>query len=375
MHEPVWTIVVAAGAGQRFGGAKQFATVGGRTVVEYSIAAARTVSSGVVVVVPPGYSEPVEGADAAVVGGLTRSASVRAGLAAVPDDAAIVLVHDAARPAADAALFARVVAAVEAGADAAVPVVGVVDTLRSIRGGVVDRDAVRAVQTPQGFRARALRAAHAGGGEATDDAALVESDGGLVVLVDGDRANLKVTEPDDLVAIERVLAGDSGPASVGLRIGNGFDIHRFSDDPTRPLVLGGVQVPGEVGLVGHSDADVIAHACAEALLGATGLGDLGTHYADNDPRWAGADSMALLADVVRMIAADGWMPVNIDCSVIAERPKLAPHRDEMQRRLSAVVGAPVTVKGRRAEGIGGLGRSEGIACLAAALVQTARTTT
>ena len=126
--------------------------------------------------------------------------------------------------------------------------------------------------------------------------------------------------------------------------------------------------------MGHSDADVIAHACAEALLGATGLGDLGTHYADTDPRWKDVDSMELLADVVRMLGADGWAPINIDCSVIAERPKLAPHRDEMQRRLTEVVGAPVTVKGRRAEGIGGLGRSEGIACLAAALVRGVRTT-
>ena len=157
---------------------------------------------------------------------------------------------------------------------------------------------------------------------------------------------------------------------MSLRIGNGFDIHRFSDDPGRPLVLGGVVFEGETGLHGHSDADVVAHAVAEALLGAAGLGDLGGHFPDTDERWRGADSMTLLAEVVRMAAAAGWRAVNVDCSVIAESPRLAPARDAMQRGLTAVVGAPVTVKGRRAEAIGGLGRGEGIACLASALLES-----
>ena len=153
-----------------------------------------------------------------------------------------------------------------------------------------------------------------------------------------------------------------------LRVGNGFDIHRFSDDASRPLVLGGVTVPGSAGLEGHSDADVVTHAVAEALLGAAGLGDLGSHFPDTDERWRGAVSTDLLAHVVGLVRADGWSVGNVDCSVVAERPKLAPHRDEMQRILSDVVGAPVTVKGRRAEQIGGLGRAEGIACLASALL-------
>jgi len=155
---------------------------------------------------------------------------------------------------------------------------------------------------------------------------------------------------------------------VSFRIGNGFDVHRFSDDPTRPLLLGGVRFEGEPGLDGHSDADVVAHAVAEALLGAAGLGDLGSHFPDTDERWRGADSITLLAEVMRLVVEAGWWPVNVDCSVVAERPKLAPRRTEMQDVLSAVVGAPVTVKGRRAEGIGGLGRAEGIACLASALI-------
>jgi len=153
------------------------------------------------------------------------------------------------------------------------------------------------------------------------------------------------------------------------RVGNGFDVHAFVDDPARTLVLGGVRFEGERPLAGHSDADVVAHACAEALLGATGLGDLGALFPDTDPAWAGADSLELLAEVVARAAAAGWTPSNVDCSVVAERPKLAPVRDEMQRRLTAVVGAPVTVKGRRAEGLGALGRAEGIACWATALVE------
>ncbi len=153
-----------------------------------------------------------------------------------------------------------------------------------------------------------------------------------------------------------------------LRIGNGFDIHRFADDSSRPLVLGGVTIPGEVGLLGHSDADVITHAVAEALLGAAGLGDLGSHFPDTDDRWRGAVSTELLAHVMVLVREKGWQVANVDCSVIAERPKLSPHRQEMQELLSAVVEAPVTIKGRRAEGIGGLGRSEGIACSASALL-------
>lgn len=157
--------------------------------------------------------------------------------------------------------------------------------------------------------------------------------------------------------------------TMTIRVGNGFDIHRFGDDPTRPLVLGGVVFEGSPGLVGHSDADVIAHACADALLGAAGLGDIGEHFPDTDQRWQGADSVELLGEVAARIGREGWRTVNIDCSVVAERPKLAEHRAAMESRLGSAVGAPVSIKGRRPEGIGGLGRSEGIACFASALIE------
>jgi 2-C-methyl-D-erythritol 4-phosphate cytidylyltransferase len=210
--DELWCVVVAAGSGTRFGGAKQHAELHGSTVLQRSLATARAVCDGVVVVVPAGAAEPgrpegvgaldvpepIDGADAVVVGGATRSASVANGLVAVPARASVVLVHDAARPLATPALFARVAEAVRSGADAAVPVVTVIDTIRDVGGGTVDRDRLRAVQTPQGFRASVLRSVHSGPADATDDAALVEAAGGAVVLVEGERANLKITEPSDL---------------------------------------------------------------------------------------------------------------------------------------------------------------------------------
>lgn len=202
----VWTIVVAGGLGTRFGTAKQYVELAGRRVLDWSVDAARRVSDGVVVVVPAdAVGARVAGADAVVAGGVTRASSVRCGLEAVPADAAVVLVHDAARPAATPALFRTVVDAVRAGASAVVPGVPVADTLRRLDGGTVDRDELVAVQTPQGFRADVLRAAHAGGGEATDDAGLVEAWGAPVVVVAGEQANRKLTHPADAAALEAAL--------------------------------------------------------------------------------------------------------------------------------------------------------------------------
>jgi 2-C-methyl-D-erythritol 4-phosphate cytidylyltransferase/2-C-methyl-D-erythritol 2,4-cyclodiphosphate synthase len=376
----VWAIVVAAGAGERFGGAKQYARLGGRRVLDWAVAATRGACDGVVLVVPPervGDQEPA--VDAVVAGGATRSGSVRAGLAQVPPDAAVVVVHDAARPLATADDVRSVVEAVREGADAAVPGVAVTDTIRRRGGGVVDRTTLVAVQTPQAFRAEALRQAHAGGGEASDDASLVEAAGGNVVVVEGRPSNAKLTHGDDLAAARALVSGTvsaaDGPAPaavVDVRSGQGFDIHRVGTDLDQPLVLGGVTFEGP-GLVGHSDGDVIAHACAEALLGAAALGDLGQWFPDTDPTWAGADSLQLLAEVARAVVEAGWEPANVDCSVVTERPALAPRRAEMQDRLGAAAGCPVTVKGRRPEGVGALGRGEAIACWASAsLVRRAR---
>jgi len=207
----VWAIVVAGGSGVRFGGPKQFEVLAGRRIVDRSVSAARSVAAGVVLVVPDVSAETCSGAvpgvDVVVPGGASRSASVRSGLAAVPEAATIVVVHDAVRPLAASELFERVVVAVEAGADAAVPGVPVTDTVRRRGGGTLDRTELVLVQTPQAFSAARLRAAHADGREATDDAALVEEAGGSVVVVEGDPANLKITRPEDLHLAAALLSG------------------------------------------------------------------------------------------------------------------------------------------------------------------------
>lgn len=203
----VWAVVVAAGTGQRFGGAKQYAPLAGRRVLDWSVDAARSVADGVVLVVSADAAEQNEPAvDVVVVGGATRSASVRAGLAQVPDDAAVVLVHDAARPLASHAVFRAVTDAVLAGADVVVPVVPVVDTMCDDRGAPVDRERLRAVQTPQGFAADTLRRVHQRLPEATDDASLVAASGGRLRQVQGERWNLKITETTDLAVAEAILA-------------------------------------------------------------------------------------------------------------------------------------------------------------------------
>ena len=209
---------MAAGSGRRYGGAKQFDAIGGVRVVDRSVGVAAGNCDGVVVVVAPEVigtpDADVPGADAVVEGGSTRSASVRNGLIAVPDSVSVILIHDAARPLATGALFQRVIAAVRSGAAAAVPVVPVIDTIRSLTGGVVDRDGLRAVQTPQGFDASAIRAAHAAATEATDDATLVEAAGGTVVLVDGEPTNLKITGPQDRVVAEALSRFDEGDSTL-----------------------------------------------------------------------------------------------------------------------------------------------------------------
>ncbi len=367
----MWTIVVAGGSGQRFGGPKQFEQLGDRRVLDWCIAAADAASDGVVVVVPDDAATRERG----VAGGATRSDSVRAGLAEVPSNATIVCVHDGARPFASSDLFAAVIAAVIDGADAAVPGVPVSDTIKQIDGdgtvvGTPTRSGLRAVQTPQAFRADVLRHAHASAADATDDAALVEAVGGRVVVVAGEEDNRKITDPNDLRWARQHIATHTGSDAMTTRVGQGFDIHRFSDDAARQLVLGGVVFEGSRGLHGHSDADAVTHAVIDAILGAAGLGDIGEHFPDTDPKWKGADSIQMLRQAASLVRSAGFAIGNVDCSVVCEAPKLAPHRAAMQQRLTEAAGAPVTVKGRRAEGLGALGREEGIAVWATAIIST-----
>ena len=367
----VWGIVVAGGSGHRFGGPKQWQKIRGRSLAALSVDNCRTVCDGVVLVVPSETTTELSSgtaADVVVAGGLTRAESVRRGLDAVPIDAEIVIVHDAVRPGASSALFKAVIAEVRRGADGAVPGIAVIDTLKSVRDDrsverTVDRESLVAVQTPQAFRAASLRRAHESKGESTDDAGLVEATGGRVVVVAGEAENVKVTTQPDLDRLNNRSAGDV-PI---LRIGHGFDVHRWSDTP-RPLVLGGVTLDARRGLEGHSDADVVCHAACDAILGAAGLGDLGRHFPDGDPRWAGARSTDLLVEVVRRAKEAGWTPASVDVTVVAESPHLAPHIAEMQDNLGRSVGVAVSVKATRAEGLGSLGRGEGIAAWAVVLL-------
>jgi 2-C-methyl-D-erythritol 4-phosphate cytidylyltransferase/2-C-methyl-D-erythritol 2,4-cyclodiphosphate synthase len=294
---------------------------------------------------------------------------VRAGLAQC-GEADIVVVHDAARPLASPALFGAVVNAVVNGADAAVPGLAITDTVKgvdsdgehSVIRSTLPREGLVTVQTPQAFRRQILEQAHADSPEATDDAALVEAIGARVVVIPGEPGNIKITLPGDL---ERVTRGPR----TSLKVGHGIDVHQVSEDPKRILMLGLVEIPGAPGLVGHSDADVATHALCDALLGAASLGDLGRHFPDTDPNYAGVPSRQLLSETIRLVHEQGFDVTSADVTIIAERPKLAEHMATMSSELSALVGTDVSVKATTAEGLGALGRVEGMAATAVVLLE------
>ncbi len=340
------------------------------------------------------------------LGGAERTDSVNAALNAVSDDVDLVLIHDGARPLADEALIQRVLEAASRHG-AAVPAVPLKDTVKTVQpcaeGLVVtatpDRAGLRAVQTPQGFDASLLRDAYhqcLSGPDAsklsfTDDASLVEAIGHPVYLVEGSEDNLKLTTPPDLEraasilrrraeASKRVPDRPSAPESMQpyrpplIRTGIGYDVHAFAHD--RKLILGGVEIPYERGLDGHSDADVLVHAIMDALLGACALGDIGQHFPDTDPAYRGADSIRLLTLVVRLLHKEGWKPLNIDAIIIAQRPKLAPHIPGMREAIAQAVGLPaggVCVKASATEHLGFESRGEGIAAQAVVTEESAVT--
>jgi len=375
-------IVVAAGRSARFGGPlpKQFLQIGGRLVVERSVdRLAEAAEVGEIVVVLA--QEDIEGEFAArirahrrvgaiVAGGETRAASVAAGLAAVPTDRTYVLVHDAARPLASAELIRRVIEATRVHG-AAIPVVGLPDTVKRVDAAgrveaTLDRSALRLAQTPQGAnKAHLIDAlAAAGANASTDEAAALAAAGHRVVTVEGEATNIKITTAVDFADVRRELEGD-----VDLRVGTGFDIHRI--DPSRPLMLGGVRFEGEAGLAGHSDADVVLHAAMDAVLGAAGAGDIGKLFPPDDDRWAGADSLKLAETVLKTVNESGFRIVNLDLMLLAERPKIGPRADEMRARVAGAFALDpdrVGIKATTLERLGSLGRHEGIACQAVALL-------
>lgn len=383
-------LLLAAGSGRRFGAdtPKQFARLGGRAIIHH---AAKCLLPHVSVLQPVGDATLLDpalaGLDAAgviirpaVPGGATRQASVRAGLEALdalpkPMRPELVLVHDGARPFVPDALVGGVIGAL-AHHPGAIPAVAVADTLKQgqdgLVAGTVPRDGLYRAQTPQGFRFELLRdlhrAAAAGGditdavarGDITDDAALLERAGHAVALVPGSDDNIKLTHPEDLVRLERLI----GPSMLP-RIGTGFDVHAFADG--RALVLCGVTVPFERGLAGHSDADVGIHALCDAIYGALAEGDIGRHFPPSEDEWRDADSARFLVHAGDRVAARGGLLVNADVTLICERPKIGPHAAEMRQRLAGLLRVEpdrISVKATTTERLGFTGRGEGIAAMA-----------
>ncbi|NNF56407.1 MAG: 2-C-methyl-D-erythritol 2,4-cyclodiphosphate synthase [Acidimicrobiales bacterium] len=351
---------------------KQLRRIGGIRVLEHSVRAVAAVSEAVIVVAPDGFvedhrSEHADLVTVVVPGGSTRSASVKAGLDALAHlHPSHVLIHDAARPAVPPEVVERVRDALDSGAQAVVPVVPVTDSLRSVGGEPVDRTQFVGVQTPQGFDFGVIMAAYRAGGDATDDATLVSAMGGTVTTVPGDPKNIKVTVAPDL-AVAGILMGMQPSAEFGrLRTGQGFDVHRWSADPHRQLVLGGVVFPDASGLRGHSDADVIAHSVIDAMLSAAGMGDIGVMFPDTDPRFEGASSIELLRLAAERLRMAGWTIINADCTVVLDAPKISAEREAMEINLSEAAGGPVTIKGKRTEGVTAL--AEGVQCFATVLM-------
>ena len=378
----VSVIIAAGGQGTRLGGGvpKQWLSVGGRTLLERSVAAfdAHPRVDEIVVVVPRDTDEAAvprtSTARRVVPGGARRQDSVAEGFAAVDAEASVILVHDAARPFVSADVIDRAIDGALA-TGAVIPAVPVHDTVKQVErrdGGPVivatlPRETLFLAQTPQGFRRDVLAAAiDAGrrGASGTDEAMLAEQAGHEVRIVAGDDANVKITTATDL---ERARARSAPPA---FRIGTGYDLHVFAEG--RPLILGGVRIPHDRGLQGHSDADAVCHAVTDAILGAANLGDIGRLFPDTDPRYEDADSLGLLADAAARVAGAGWEVVNVDVVVIAERPKIGPHAPAMQRTLAATLGVDpgaIAVKGKTNEGVDAMGRGEALAVHAVALIQ------
>ena len=283
-----------------------------------------------------------------------------------------MVVHDAARPLVTDDVIRRTIAgAIEAGA--AIAAVRASDTVKRANAGghivgTLPRDEIYLAQTPQAFRVAVLRDALAIDDDATDEASLAERAGHAVRLVDGDPRNLKITTPADLDMAERLLREPAISAPL-VRIGNGYDLHRLV--PGRPLVLGGVTIPFDKGLLGHSDADVVCHAVTDAILGGAGAGDIGRHFPDTDPAWKDADSIDLLRRAAAVIAQAGFEVSNVDVVVIAQAPKLSPHAEAVRRNLAAALGcdpSQISVKGKTNEGVDSIGAGESIAAHAVALL-------
>lgn len=387
----VYAIVLAAGEGRRMGlgQPKQLLELMGKPVLVHTLEAFDRAESvdRVVLVAPPDvvghYRDEVvrpfgiRKVEAVVPGGAERQDSVREGLGSLGDDAEVVAIHDAARPLIRPEEIDAVVADARA-SGAAVLGTPVTDTVKEVSGGEVrktlDRSVLWQVQTPQAFQVSVIREAHLQAARegflGTDDTVLVERLGRPVRVVAGRADNLKITTPDDLGVAEQILRRRSPTGEAEMRIGQGYDVHRLVEG--RALILGGVEIPFEKGLDGHSDADVLSHAVTDAVLGALGQGDIGRHFPDSDPAYKGISSLVLLERVAELVSTAGHRVVNVDATVMAQRPKLATHIPEMQSNIATALGIgpdQVSVKATTTEGLGFVGKEEGMAAQAVASVK------
>jgi 2-C-methyl-D-erythritol 4-phosphate cytidylyltransferase/2-C-methyl-D-erythritol 2,4-cyclodiphosphate synthase len=375
----VAAIVVAAGSGARFGGntPKQFKDLNGKPALRWSVAALRAAGvETIIVVAGAGDADqvamaceglgPIEFAE----GGTERTDSVRAGLR-LAATAEVILVHDAARPGLSVEMVHRLVAEVNAGVGAVAPGLPVADTLSRADGEQIDRTGLLRVQTPQAFAGDVLRKAYASapaGMAFTDDLAVARASGAPVRFIEGDARLMKITYPEDLAMVSRLLANDRV-----ICVGNGVDAHRFG--PGDHVTLCGVKIAHDHGLVGHSDADAGWHALVDAILGALGEGDIGQHFPPSDPQWKGAASEAFLVHACKLATQVGARLVHIDITLMCERPRIGPHREAMRARTAEVVKLPlsfVSVKATTTEKMGFLGREEGLAAIATATVERPR---
>ncbi|WP_294330792.1 bifunctional 2-C-methyl-D-erythritol 4-phosphate cytidylyltransferase/2-C-methyl-D-erythritol 2,4-cyclodiphosphate synthase [uncultured Sphingomonas sp.] len=372
-------ILVAAGSGTRAGGQvpKQYATVGGKPLLDYAHQALRSHPKidAVLTVIGAGQEAMLEaalGPTPFVTGGATRRESVRNGLEALHADGfRHVLIHDAARPFLPARVIDDLLASLE-GASGAIPALPVADTLvrgeGATIGDIVPRDGLYRVQTPQAFAFDAILDAHRrwpAEQEATDDAQMLRAIGGQVALVPGDPMLEKITHPTDFAAAEARLA-----SAMRVRTATGYDVHRFAEG--EELWLGGVRVPHSKGLSGHSDADVALHAITDALLGTIGAGDIGMHFPPSEPQWRGAASARFLEHAAALVAAEGGVLDFVDLTLICEAPKIGPHREAIRASIAAILGldpGQVSVKATTTERLGFTGRGEGMAAQAVTTVR------
>ena len=366
-------IIAAAGAGNRLAAnlPKALVKLVDKTLVEHAVAALSPVAELIIITAPAGYEDQFSkllGDQVKVItGGVLRSDSIRIALSNIPENYEYVLVHDGARALATTDLAQSVVAQLVKGEQAVIPALDVVDTIKEVdASGYVrstpDRSTLRAVQTPQGFAYDLLKKAHASGSDATDDAALVEQLGARVKVIEGEERAIKITTPSDLATALQFL-GNTHDFSTGV----GVDAHAFADG--RPLHLAGLFWPDEIGVEGHSDGDVAAHAICDALFAASNLGDLGSNFGTSRPEYAGASGAQLLQESARLVEKAGYSISHVSVQIIGNRPKLTSRRSEAIATLSAALGgANVSVLATTTDGMGLTGEGRGIAAIASALL-------